>query len=125
MGYQVFAQPPQHLERVDYNARLLEGFNATYQNHQHNRRSNRRSTHSSAAQSINPQVGPAYPPAIPQPFLNLVIPPPIQDIVDFQHVENQQAAIQLQHLQRQQAEHERQLALQQQALYQQQEEYRR
>ena len=125
MGYQVFAQPPQHLERVNYNARLLEGFNATHKNHQHNKRSNRRSTYSSAAQFVNAQAGPAYPPAIPQPFLNLVIPPPIQGIADLQHAENQQAAIQLQHLQRQQAEHERQLALQQQALYQQQEKYRR
>ena len=119
MGYQVFAQSPQHLERVNYNTRLLEGFNVTYQNCQHNRRSNRRSTHSSAAQSVNAQASPAYPPAIPQSFLNPVIPSPIQGIVDFQHAENQQAAIQLHHLQRQQEEHKRQLALQQQALYQQ------
>ena len=83
IGYKMFAQPPQHLERVNYNARLLEGFNATYQNHQHHRRSYRISTYSSTAQSVNAQAGPAYPPAILQPFLNPVIPSPVQGLLTF------------------------------------------
>lgn len=61
--------------RVNYNDRLLEGFNFTHQNRR-NRRSNRRFA---IAQPASAQPGPAQaPPAVPniQPY---------QHIIDFQH----------------------------------------